>query len=30
MLSVDELEAGRVMVCAIGKLSLQVATVRPF
>src|SRR5678815_519463 len=30
MLSVDELEAGRVMVCAIGKLSLQVATASPF
>src|SRR5258708_39288383 len=30
MLSVEELDAGSVMVCAIGKFSLQVATVRPF
>src|SRR5436190_2920411 len=30
MLSVEELEAGRVMVCAIGNCSFQVATVVPF
>src|SRR6185436_2001502 len=30
MLSVDELDAGRVMVCAIGNCSFQVATVAPF